>query len=76
MRHTYDENEAVVGEGYAVSGDSFDPSISSLSSVDQYGAQREEADYGSNMPSRPVYYMSNEDTSNESGNGFENLAND
>jgi hypothetical protein len=76
MRHALDENEAVAGEGYAVSGDSFDPSVSSSSSVEQHRAEREEADYGSSMPSRPDGYMSHEDTSSESGNGFENLAND
>jgi hypothetical protein len=36
MQHAYDENEAVAGEGYAVSGDSFDPSVSSSSSVERH----------------------------------------
>jgi hypothetical protein len=76
MRHTYDQNEAVAGEGYIVSGDSFDPNVSSSSSVERHREQREEADYGSSMPSRPAHYMSDEDTSSDSGNGFENLAND
>jgi hypothetical protein len=76
MRHAYDENEAVAGEGYVVSGDSFHPSVSSSSSVERHKEQREEADYGSNMPSRLAHYVSDEDTSNDSGNGFENLARD
>jgi hypothetical protein len=36
MRHAYDKSEAVVGEGYQVSGDSFDPSESSSSSTERY----------------------------------------
>jgi hypothetical protein len=76
LRHAYDENEAVAEEGYTVSGDSFDPSVSSSSSVERHREQREEIDYGSSMPSRPAHYMSDENTSSNSGNGFENLAND
>ena len=76
MEHAYDENEGVAEEGYIVSGDSFDSNISSSSSVEQYKEQREEADYENSMPSRPTHYMSNEDTSSDSGNGFENLTND
>jgi hypothetical protein len=76
MRHAYDENEAVAGEGYVVSNDSFHLSMSSSSSVERHREQREEADYGSSMPSRPAHYMSDEDTSSDSGNGFENLARD
>jgi hypothetical protein len=76
MRHAYDENEAVAGEGYTVSGNSFDPNVSSSSSVERHREQCEEADYGSSMPSRPAHYISDEDTSSNSGNGFENLAND
>jgi hypothetical protein len=76
MRQAYDENEAVAGEGYIVSGDSINPSMSSSSSVERYREQREEVDYGSSMPSRPAHYMSDEDTSSDSGNGFENLARD
>jgi hypothetical protein len=34
MWHVYDKKEVVVGEEYAISGNSFDPSESSLSSVD------------------------------------------
>ena len=76
MRHAYDENEAIAREGYAVSGDSFDPSVSSLSSAKRHREQREEAKYGSSMPSRPVHYMSGEDTSSDLENGFKNLAYD
>jgi hypothetical protein len=76
MQHAYDENEAVAGEGYAVSGDSFDPSVSSSSSVERHWEQCQKADYGSSMLSRPAHYMFDEDTSSDSGNGFENLAND
>jgi hypothetical protein len=76
MRHTYDENEAVAKEGYAVSGDSFDPSVSSSSSVERHREQREIDDYGSSMPSRPTHYMSDEDTSSNSRNRFGNLARD
>jgi hypothetical protein len=36
MRHVYEKNEAVVGEGYAISGNSFDLSESSSSSVDRH----------------------------------------
>jgi hypothetical protein len=76
MRHTYDENEAVAGDGYTVSGDSLDPSISSSSSIERHREQYEEADYRSSMPSRLADYMSDKDTSSDSGNGFENLASD
>jgi hypothetical protein len=74
MQHAYDESEAVVGEGYQVSGDSFDSSESSSSSIRRFREQREIDDYNSNMPTRPVHYMSDEDTSSDSGNRFENLA--
>ena len=63
-------------EGYIVSSDSFDPNISSLSNVEWHKVQREEVDYGSSMPSKLAHYMSDEDTSSNSGNGFKNLAND
>ena len=76
MQHTYDENKVVAREGYVVSSDSFDSNVSSLSSIEQHRAQREEADYRISMPSKPAYYMSNKDTSSNSGNGFENLADD
>jgi hypothetical protein len=76
LRHAYDENEAVQGEGYAVSGDSFDPSESSSSGADRDREQRELNDYAESMPSRPADYMSEEDTSSDSGNGFENLCRD
>jgi hypothetical protein len=36
MQHAYDESEAVVGEGYQVSGNSFDPSKSTSSSTKRY----------------------------------------
>jgi hypothetical protein len=74
--HAYDENEVVAGEGYAVSSDSFDPKVSSSSSVERYREQREIDDYGSSMPRMPTHYMSGKDTSSNSGNGFENLARD
>jgi hypothetical protein len=76
LRHAYDENEAVQGEGYAVFGDSFDPSESSSSCADMDREQRELNDYAESMPSRPADYMSDEDTSSDSGNGFENLCRD
>jgi hypothetical protein len=38
--------------------------------------QRELNDYIESMPSRPADYMSHEDTSSDSGNGFENLCRD
>jgi hypothetical protein len=76
LRHAYDENEVVRGEGYAVLGDSFDPSESSSSCADRYKEQRELDNYGLSMPSRPANYMSDEDTSSDSGNGFENLSRD
>jgi hypothetical protein len=76
LRHAYDENEVVEGEGYAVSSDSFDPSESSSSCADRDREQWELNDYAENMPSRPTDYMSDEDTSSDSGNGFENLYRD
>jgi hypothetical protein len=76
LRHAYDENEAVQGEGYAVSDDSFDPSESSSSGADRDREQRELNDYAESMPSRPGDYISHEDTSSDSGNGFENLCRD
>ena len=68
MQHAYDENEAIAGEGYTISSNSFDPNISSSSSVEQHKEQCEEADYGSSMPSRLAHYMSDKDKSNDSGN--------
>jgi hypothetical protein len=76
LRHAYDENEAVQGEGYVVSGDSFDPSESSSSGADRDREQWELNDYAENMPSRPADYMSDEDTSSDSGNDFGNLCRD
>jgi hypothetical protein len=76
MQYAYDENEAVVGEGYQVSGDSFDPRKSTSSSTERYREQREIDDYGSSIPTRPHEYMSDEDTSSNSRNRFENLARD
>ena len=73
LRHAYDENEVVQGVGYAVSGDSFDPSKSSLSCADRDKEQWKLNDYAESMPSRPTNYMSDKDTSSDSGNGFENL---
>ena len=73
LRHAYDENEAMQGEGYAVSGNSFEPSKLSSSCTNRDREQRELNAYVESMPSRPTNYMSNEDTSNDSGNGFENL---
>jgi hypothetical protein len=74
MRHTYDENEVAVREEYQVSGDSFDLSESTSSSTERYWEQRKIDDYSSSIPTRPHEYMSNKDTSSNSGNGFENLA--
>jgi hypothetical protein len=48
--HAYDENEAVQGEGYAVSGDSFDPSKSSSSCADRNREQWELNNYVESMP--------------------------
>jgi hypothetical protein len=76
MQHAYDKSKAFVGEGYQISGNSFDPSESSSFSTGRYREQREIDDYGSSMPTRPVHYMSDEDTSSDFGNGFENLAQD
>jgi hypothetical protein len=76
LRHPYDENEAVQGEGYAVSSNSFDPSESSSSCANRNREQRELNNYVESMPSRPADYMSDEDTSSDSGNGFENLCRD
>jgi hypothetical protein len=76
LRHAYDENEAVQGEGYAVSGNSFDPSESSSSGADRDREQQELNHYVESMPNRPADYMSDENTSNDSGNGFENLCRD
>ena len=73
LRHANDENEAMQGEGYAVWGNSFDLSESSLSSADRDRKQRELNDYTESMPSRPTDYPSDKDTSSDSGNGFENL---
>ena len=74
--HVYDEHVVVQEGGYVVSGDSFDPSESSLSSIDRNREQRELNDYVESMPSRPANYMSDEDTSNDSRNGSENLCQD
>ena len=76
LRHAYDENEAVQGEGYVVSGNSFNPSELSLSCAHRDKEQWELNDYVESMPSRPIDYMSDEDTSNNLGNGFENLCQD
>ena len=76
LRHAYDENEAMQGEGYAVSGDSFDPSESSSSSTDRNREQQQLNDYVESMPSKPADYISDEDTSSDSRNSFENLCQD
>ena len=76
LRHVYDENEAIQGQAYAVSGDSFDPSESSSSCADRDMEQWELNGYAKSMPSKPADYMSDEDTSSDSGNGFENLCQD
>ena len=71
--HAYDENEVVIGEGYQVSGGSFNRSKSTSSSKEGYPEQREINSYGSSLSTRPQEYMSDEDTSSNSGNRFENL---
>jgi hypothetical protein len=76
MQYAYDENEAVVGEGYQVSGDSFDPRKSTSSSTERYREQREIDDYGSSIPTRPHEYLSDVYKSSNSRNRFENLARD
>ena len=76
VRHTYDKNEAAVGEGYQVSSDSFDPSESTSSSTKRYREQREIDNFGNSIPTRPHEYMSDEDISSNSGNGFKNLTRD
>jgi hypothetical protein len=76
IQYAYDESEAVVGEGYQVLGDSFNPSESTSSSTERYREQRKIDNYDSSIPTRPSHYMSDEDTSSNSGNGFENLARD
>ena len=72
----YDENEAVKREGYVVSSNSFNPSESSSSCADRDMEQRELNDYAESMPSKLADYMSDDDTSNDLGNGFENLCQD
>jgi hypothetical protein len=47
-----------------------------LSSTERYQEQREIDDYSSSMPTRPVHYMSDKDTSSDSGNRFKNLVQD
>jgi hypothetical protein len=74
--YAYIENEAVQGEGYAVSGYLFDLSESSSSCADRYREQRELDDYGLSLPSRSADYMFDEDTSSDSRNGFKNLCRD
>jgi hypothetical protein len=49
-------------------------SQSTSSSTKRYREQREIDEYGSSIPTKPHEYMSDEDTSSNSGNGFENLA--
>jgi hypothetical protein len=39
----------------------------------QYYEQRKIDDYGNNMPTRPAHYMSNEDTSSDSGTDSKTL---
>ena len=76
MQYAYENNEAVAKARYAISSDLFDLSMSSSSNIERHREQCEEADYGSSMPSRPTPYMSNEDTSSNSGNGLKNLVRD
>jgi hypothetical protein len=70
MRHAYDERKAIVGDRYVVSGDSFDPSALSSSTVNRNREQRDFDDYTCSMP---AIHMFGEDTSSDSRNGFENL---
>jgi hypothetical protein len=51
MRQVYDRNEALIGEGYAVSGDSFDPSELSKSCAKRYRKQYELDNYKNSMSS-------------------------
>ena len=73
LRHAYDEIEAMQGKSYAVSGNSFNPSKSSLLCANREREQQELNNYAKSMPSKPADYMSDGDTSSDSGNGFENL---
>ena len=61
------------GEGYVVSGNTFDPSELSLSCADRDREQWELNDYTESILSRPADYMFDEDTSSDSENGFKNL---
>ena len=76
MRHAYNKKKAAIGEGYQVSSDSFDMSELTSSNTERYQEQRKIDDYDSSIPTRPHEYMSDEDISSNSGNGFENLARD
>jgi hypothetical protein len=60
------KNEALVNN-------SFDLSESSSSSAERYREQPEVDNYDSNMPRKPVHYMSDEHTSSDFGNGFKHL---
>ena len=62
MWHVYDENKVVVGEGYVVFGNSFDPSELSSFSAEQYKEQQELDYYMNSMPNRLIHYMSSKDT--------------
>jgi hypothetical protein len=73
MRHAYDKNKAFVGEGYAIFGNSFNPSVSSSSTVERDRQQQNMDDYAC---SRLANYMFDEDISSDSENGFKNLIRD
>jgi hypothetical protein len=68
-----DQTEAPEGEGYTLSGDSFDPDNSPMSIERQHCAQQELDDYAKDLPANP---SSGDDTDNGFGNGMENLLSD
>jgi hypothetical protein len=76
MWHAYDKNEAFIGEGYAILGNSFDPSKLSSSCAERYKEQQNLDNYGSSVPSRRAHYLSDKNTTSDFGNGFENLDKD
>jgi hypothetical protein len=71
MRYAYDKNKALVGKGYALSSNSFDPSASSTTTQD-----REQQDLDNYACNRLANYMSNEGTSSDFENELKNLVRD
>jgi hypothetical protein len=73
MQYAFNKSEAIEGEDYAISSNSFDPSVLSSSNVER---DWEEWDFNNYACSFLVNYASDEDMSSDFGNVYEELVRD